>query len=133
MQGKQTRLLRWATFGIVAAVGGWLTYLIGGVVLDSYFAGSLGILIVLAGLYSALAVGYLFAAFVSRVAPGRRYQVAVSLVFIMVAVAAALMLRNRSSVEPLPGVLLGLSLVVGSVGYALRVRGFTEAVTGREP
>ena len=84
------------------------------------------------GAYAALAAGFLFCALLTRLAPRRRYIVAVSLVFVTVVIAAALMLADRAQSEPIPAVLLGISLVIGAFGYALRVRGFSETVSGRE-
>ena len=124
--------MRWALFILAAAAGSWLGYILGGLVLDSLLAGSLGLVRLLIASYAALAAGYLFSALVSRMAPGRRYPVAVALVFVTVLVAAALMLRDSAADGPLPAVFLGTSLVVGAFGYALRTRGFTEAITGRE-
>lgn len=117
----------------VAAAGGWVLYRTGGLVLDSVLAGSLGLVRVLLSAYVALAAGFLFAAFATRLAPARRYWVAVGVVFLTAGVAVALMLRDSPTEGPLPAVLIGTSLVLGSFGYALRRRGFTEAITGREP
>jgi hypothetical protein len=82
----------------------------------------------LLGAYAALAAGYSFGAVLTRIAPGRRYVVAVSLVFVTVVIAAAMMFRYSANAGPVPPVLLGTSLVVGAFGHALRVRGFSEAV-----
>jgi cell division protein FtsX len=49
-----------------------------------------------------------------------------------VVIAAALMLADTPEAGPIPAVLLGISLVIGAFGYALRVRGFSETVSGRE-
>ncbi len=133
MKAKQTRILRWLLLALVTAVGGWLAYLLGGLLVNVAAGGSAGFLRLLLGAYAALVVGYFFGAVLTPIAPGRRYTVAVALVFVTVIVAAALMLRDSSSAGPIPPVLLGTSLVVGAFGYAIRVRGFSEAVSGREP
>jgi multisubunit Na+/H+ antiporter MnhB subunit len=132
VKGKQARLLRWAILVIVTGAGGWLAYLLGLFLLDVSQGQPLGFVRLLIAAYVALAAGYMFSSVVNRVAPGKRYTVAVGLVFVMLGVAAALMLRKESPGGALPAVLLGTSLVVGAIGYALRVRGFTETATGWE-
>jgi len=129
---KQARLLRWLLLVLVTAVGGWLAYRFCGLLVALASGGSLGFLRLLVGAYAALVSGYVFSSLITRIAPGRHYAVAVALVFVTVIMAAALMLADRSDVGPLPPVLLGTSLVVGAFGYALRVRGFSETVSGRE-
>ena len=101
-------------------------------VVDLAGGGSAGLVRLLVGAYAALAVGFLFCALLTRLAPKRRYMVAVGLVFVTVVIAAALMLDDRPEAGPIPAVLLGISLVIGAFGYALRVRGFSETVSGRE-
>lgn len=132
MKAKPAQLLRWFFLVLLTAVGGWLAYRLGGILVTLASNGSLGFLRLLVAAYAALVSGYLFSALITSVAPGRRYTVAVALVFVTVIVAAALMLDDRSEVGPIPSVLLGLSLVVGAFGHALRVRGFSETVSGRE-
>jgi len=132
VNAKRARLLRWLVLVLLTAVGGWIVYLLGGVLVALAAGGSAGLIRMLVGAYAALAAGFLFCALLTRLAPGRRYTVAVGLVFVTVVVAAALMLDDKSESGPIPAVLLGISLVVGAFGYALRVRGFSEAVSGRE-
>ncbi len=133
MKAKQTGFLRWLLLVLGTVVAGWLVYQLGGLLVNLAAGGSGGLLRMLLGAYAALAAGYLFAAVLTPIAPGRSYVVAVSLVFVTVVIAAAMMLRYSASAGPIPPVLLGTSLVVGTFGYALRVRGFSEAVLGREP
>ncbi|MCK5446877.1 MAG: hypothetical protein KAJ43_01985, partial [Gemmatimonadetes bacterium] len=132
VNAKRARLLRWLVLVLLTAVGGWIVYLLGGVLVALAAGGSAGLIRMLVGAYAALAAGFLFCALLTRLAPGRRYTVAVGLVFVTVVVAAALMLDDKSEAGPIPAVLLGISLVVGAFGYALRVRGFSETVSGRE-
>lgn len=133
MKAKQTGFLRWLLLVLGTVVAGWLVYQLGGLLVNLAAGGSGGLLRMLLGAYAALAAGYLFAAVLTPIAPGRSYVVAVSLVFVTVVIAAAMMLRHSANAGPIPPVLLGTSLVVGAFGYALRVRGFSEAVLGREP
>lgn len=132
MKAKRTGILRWLLLVLVTVVGGWFAFRLGGLLVLLAAGGSPALLRLLLGAYAALASGYVFAAVVTQIAPGRRYAVAVALVFVTVTVAAALMLEDNSEGGPIPAVLLGISLVVGAFGYALRVRGFSETVSGRE-
>ncbi len=131
MKAKQVRLLRWMAFLAVSGLAGWALYHLGDLLVSVASAGSVSFLRLLLAAYAALASGYLFSAVLTPIAPGRRYTSAVGLVFVVVVVAAALMLQEKDA-GPIPSVLLGLSLVVGAFGYALRVRGFSEAVSMRD-
>lgn len=132
MDPKRVRLLRWLLLAVASAAGGWIVFQISGLLVTMAAGGSAGLLRILLGAYAALAAGFLFCALLTRIAPGRRYTVAVGLVFVTVIVAAALMLDDGTDAGPIPAVLLGISLVVGAFGYALRVRGFSETISGRE-
>lgn len=132
MDPKRVRLLRWLILAVASAAGGWIVFQISGLLVTMAAGGSAGLLRILLGAYAALAAGFLFCALLTRIAPGRRYTVAVGLVFVTVIVAAALMLDEGTDAGPIPAVLLGISLVVGAFGYALRVRGFSETISGRE-
>jgi hypothetical protein len=132
VNAKRPRLLRWLFLALATAAGGWVVYQLSGLLVTLAAGGSAGLIRMLAGAYAALAAGFLFCALLTRLAPGRRYTVAVGLVFVTVVVAAALMLDDNSEGGLIPAVLLGISLVVGAFGYALRVRGFSETVSGRE-
>ena len=132
MKTKRGGLLPWLVLVLMTVVGGWFVYQLGGLLVDLAAGGSGGLVRLLVGAYAALAAGFLFCALLTRLAPRRRYIVAVSLVFVTVVIAAALMLADRAQSEPIPAVLLGISLVIGAFGYALRVRGFSETVSGRE-
>jgi len=132
VKAKRAGLLPWLILVLMTVVGGWIVYQLGGLLVDLAAGGSAGLVRLLVGAYAALAAGFLFCALLTRLAPKRRYTVAVGLVFVSVVIAAALMLDDRAEAGPIPAVLLGISLVVGAFGYALRVRGFSETVSGRE-
>lgn len=132
MKAKQSRYLRWLLLLVVTAVAAWLAYALCGLLVGLASGGSAGFVRMLLAAYAALLTGYVFAATLTSIAPGRRYAVAVGMVFVTVAIAAALMLQDSAEAGPIAAVLLGTSLVVGAFGYALRVRGFSEAVAGRE-
>ena len=131
MNAKQVRLLRWLALAVIAGVAGWALYRLGVILVSVASIGSASFLRLLLAAYASLVAGYLFSAVLTPIAPGRRYTAAVGLVFVVVVVAATLMLQENDA-GPIPSVLLGLSLVVGSFGYALRVRGFSEAVSTRD-
>jgi hypothetical protein len=132
VKAKRGGLLPWLFLVLMTIVGGWIVYQICGLLVDLAAGGSAGLLRLLVGAYAALAAGFLFCALLTRLAPRRRYAVAVGLVFVSVVIAAALMLAETPHAGPVPAVLLGISLVIGAFGYALRVRGFSEAVSGRD-
>lgn len=132
MKAKRGGLLPWLVLVLMTLVGGWIVYQICGLLVDLAAGGSAGLLRLLVGAYAALAAGFLFCALLTRLAPKRRYTVAVGLVFVTVVIAAALMLAETPEAGPIPAVLLGISLVIGAFGYALRVRGFSETVSGRD-
>ncbi len=132
MNAKRPRLLRWLFLALVTAAGGWVLYLVSGVLVALAAGGSAGLLRMLIAAYAALASGFLFCLLLTRLAPARRYTVGVGLVFVVVVIAAALMLYDRWEAGPTATVLVGISLVVGAFGYALRVRGFSETMSGRD-
>jgi hypothetical protein len=129
---KRGSLSSWILLVMVTAVAGWVTYHLGGWMVRLAAAGRPALLWLLAGAYAALAMGFLFTALLTRLAPARRYTVAVGLVFVMVAVAGWLIFDFSSETGPVPASLLGISLVVGAFGYALRVRGFSGRFSGRD-
>lgn len=132
MNAKRPGLLRWLVLALGSAVGGWVLYQVSGGIVSLAGGGSAGLIRMLIGAYAALAAGFLFCLLLTRLAPSRRYTVAVGLVFVAVVVAAALILYDRWDAGPTATVLVGISLVVGAFGYALRVRGFSETMSGRD-
>lgn len=122
----------WILLVVVTAFSGWAMYHIGGWLVRLAAGGRPAFLWLLAGAYAALAMGFLFSLLLTRLAPARRYVVAVGLVFVMVGVAGGLIFDFSPETGPVPASLLGTSLVVGAFGYALRVRGFSETFSGRE-
>jgi hypothetical protein len=110
----------------LASTGGWLAYVLAGRLVDVLGGGSDDWRLVLLVTYGFILFGYVFAALVTRIAPTRRYTVAVSLVFVTLLVAAALALEGGEG--SLAAAVFGVGLVIGSVGFALRLRGFTERV-----
>lgn len=132
MKARGARRIRWLLVAVLTVGGGWLVHWTAGWLIGQAAGDSAGFFRLLLGSYAALAAGFFFSAALTRLAPGRRYKVAVALVFVMVVVAAVLMLDDSGDAGPVPAVLLGISLVIGAFGQALRVRGFSETVAGRE-
>jgi hypothetical protein len=116
----------------MTAVAGTATYFLMGWLVRLAAGGEPALIWLLAGAYAALGTGFLVTALLARLAPKGRYLVAVALVFVMVGIAGALIFGLSGETGPIPASLLGTSLVVGAFGYALRVRGFSEAISGRE-
>ena len=75
--------------------------------------------------YAYLAAGFVFAGTATKLAPGRRTTVALSMIGI--ALGGALMLVLRGDHGFAASVIFGLSLLAGAIGYSLRLRGFSEA------
>ena len=77
--------------------------------------------------YAYLAAGFVFAGTATKLVPERRTTVAMSMIGIALGGALILILRGDHGFAA--GVIFGLSLLAGAVGYALRLRGFSEALT----
>ena len=75
--------------------------------------------------YAYLAAGFVFAGTATKLAPGRRTTVALSMIGIALGGALILVLRGDHGFAA--SVIFGLSLLAGAIGYALRLRGFSEA------
>ncbi len=123
---RPLKAVRWGLVLGLASTGGWLAYVLAGRLVDVLGGGSDDWRLVLLVTYGFILFGYVFAALVTRIAPTRRYTVAVSLVFVTLLVAAALALEGGEG--SLAAAVFGVGLVIGSVGFALRLRGFTERV-----
>lgn len=76
--------------------------------------------------YAYLAAGFVFAGTATKLAPARRTTVALSMIGI--ALGGALVLVFRGDHGFAASVIFGLSLLAGAIGYALRLRGFSEAL-----
>lgn len=76
--------------------------------------------------YAYMAAGFVFAGTATKLAPERRSTVALSMIGI--ALGGALILVLRGDYGFAASVIFGLSLLAGAIGYALRLRGFSEAV-----
>ncbi len=76
--------------------------------------------------YAYLAAGFVFAGTATKLAPDRRTTVALSMIGVALGVALLLVLRGDHGFAA--SVIFGLSLLAGAIGYALRLRGFSEAL-----
>lgn len=76
--------------------------------------------------YAYLAAGFVFAGTATKLAPARRTIVALSMIGI--ALGGALVLVVRGDHGFAASAIFGLSLLAGAIGYALRLRGFSEAL-----
>ena len=82
MKAKRGGLLPWLVLVLMTVIGGWFVYQLCGLLVDLAAGGSGGLVRLLVGAYAALAAGFLFCALLTRLAPRRRYTVAVGLVFV---------------------------------------------------
>lgn len=118
------KTVRWLLSLLVAVSGVWLFHGLALWIIRR-LAGLPGAwLLTLLAAYGFLVLGFGFGEIVTRIAPGRRYLVAVLLVFGTIIVAARLALDGTTQALSATG--LGVALVGGAVGHALRRRGFTE-------
>lgn len=78
----------------------------------------------LTSFYGYLVVGFVFAGIAAKLAP-RRNQAFVNLT-ILASVAAGVILALATDYGIAAEVTIGLAVVLGAVGYGLRLRGFSE-------
>lgn len=76
--------------------------------------------------YAYMAAGFVFAGTATKLAPGRRTTVAMSMIGIALAGALILVLRGDHGLAA--SLVFGLSLLAGAVGYSLRLRGFSDVL-----
>lgn len=122
----------------LAKLARWILALPAGVLAGAivWFAASIGLdafgiefphwLFFLVMAYAWMATGFVFAGTTTKLAPGARTRVAQ--VMIGVALAGALALTVRGQYGFAAGLAFGFCLLAGAVGYALRLRGFTETI-----
>lgn len=74
--------------------------------------------------YAYMAAGFVFAGTATKLAPDRRTTVALAMIGVALGGALVLILRGDHGFAA--SVVFGLSLLFGAIGYALRLRGFSE-------
>lgn len=109
--------------GVLAAVAIWL---LASVALDMFGKSFPDWRFLLVMAYAHIAAGFVFAGTVTKIAPDRRTKVALAM--IGVALGAALLLLFRGDYGFGANLVFALSLLAGAIGYALRLRGFSEAL-----
>jgi hypothetical protein len=117
-------LIRWILAAPLAVLAGWLVWIVVAAGLDAFGVEPPDWRFFLVMAYGYLAIGFLAAGVATKMAPGRRATV--SLVTVGVSLGVALVVALSSPVGLGAGLVFGLSLLAGAVGYALRFRGFTE-------
>jgi hypothetical protein len=117
-------LIRWILAAPLAVLAGWLAWIVVAAGLDAFGVEPPDWRFFLVMAYGYLAIGFLAAGVATKMAPGRRATV--SLVTVGVSLGVALVVALSSPVGLGAGLVFGLSLLAGTVGYALRFRGFTE-------
>ena len=117
-------LIRWILAAPLAVLAGWLVWIVVAAGLDAFGVEPPDWRFFLVMAYGYLTIGFLAAGVATKMAPGRRATV--SLVTVGASLGVALVVALSSPVGLGAGLVFGLSLLAGAVGYALRFRGFTE-------
>jgi hypothetical protein len=118
--------LRWVLALPAGLLAGAVVWFSTSVLLDAFGVEFPNWLFFLVMAYAWMATGFVFAGTATKLAPGARTRVAQLMIAIALAGALLLVLRGEYGVAA--SVVFGLSLLAGAVGYALRLRGFTEPI-----
>lgn len=119
------KAVRWAIALPVALLTGSAVWFLASATLDVFGVEFPDWRFFLVMAYAYLAAGFVFAGTATKLAPGRRTTVALSMIGIALGGALILVLRGDHGFAA--SVIFGLSLLAGAIGYALRLRGFSEA------
>jgi hypothetical protein len=120
------KAVRWVFAVPIAFLAGGAIWLLASASLDAFGVEFPDWRFFLVMAYAYLAAGFVFAGTATKLAPERRSTVALSMIGI--ALGGALILVLRADYGFAASVIFGLSLLAGAIGYALRLRGFSEAV-----
>ena len=120
------KAVRWVAALPVALLAGSAVWLLASAALDAFGVGFPDWRFFLVMAYAYLAAGFVFAGTATKLAPGRRTTVALSMIGIALGGALILVLRGDHGFAA--SVIFGLSLLAGAIGYSLRLRGFSEAL-----
>jgi hypothetical protein len=121
------RFARWILALPAGLLAGAIVWLSASIVLDVFGVEFPSWLFFLVMAYAWMAAGFVFAGTATKLAPGARTRVAQ--VMVAISLAGALLIVMRGEYGIAASVVFGLSLLAGAVGYALRLRGFTEPVS----
>ena len=119
------KAVRWAIALPVALLTGSAVWFLASAALDVFGVEFPDWRFFLVMAYAYLAAGFVFAGTATKLAPGRRTTVALSMIGIALGGALILVLRGDHGFAA--SVIFGLSLLAGAIGYSLRLRGFSEA------
>jgi hypothetical protein len=120
------RFARWILALPAGLISGALVWFTASMALDAFGIEFPNWLFFLVMAYAWMAAGFVFAGTTTKLAPASRTRVAQLMIGVAFAGALILVLRGEYGIAA--GVVFGLSLLAGAVGYALRLRGFTEAI-----
>jgi hypothetical protein len=120
------RFARWILAVPAGLMAGAIVWFAASIALDAFGIEFPNWLFFLVMAYAWMAAGFVFAGTATKLAPAARTRVAQLMIAIALAGALLLVLRGEYGVAA--GVVFGLSLLAGAVGYALRLRGFTEPI-----
>lgn len=120
------QFLRWILAIPAGLLAGAIVWFAASMALDAFGIEFPNWLFFLVMAYAWMLAGFVFAGTATKLAPGARTRVAQ--LMIAIALAGALLLVVRGEYGVAASVVFGLSLLAGAVGYALRLRGFTEPI-----
>lgn len=115
--------IRWILAAPAAVLAGGLVWVTVAAGLDAFGVEPPDWRFFLAMAYGYLAIGFLVAGVATKMVPDRRATV--SLIMVGIALGVAFVLALSSPEGLAAGLVFGLALLAGAVGYALRFRGFT--------
>jgi len=121
------KAIRWIVALPAAFIAASAVWFVASAALDAFGVGFPDWRFFLVMVYAYLAAGFVFAGTATKLVPERRTTVAMSMIGIALGGALILILRGDHGFAA--SVIFGLSLLAGAVGYALRLRGFSEALT----
>jgi hypothetical protein len=119
------KAVRWIVALPAAFLAAYTVWFLAGAALDAFGINFPDWRFFLVTAYAYLAAGFVFAGTATKLAPARRAIVALSMIGIALGGALVLVLRGDHGFAA--SVIFGLSLLAGAIGYALRLRGFSEA------
>ena len=121
------KVVRWIVALPAAFIAASAVWFVASAALDAFGVGFPDWRFFLVMVYAYLAAGFVFAGTATKLVPERRTTVAMSMIGIALGGALILILRGDHGFAA--SVIFGLSLLAGAVGYALRLRGFSEALS----
>ena len=121
-----TKLARWIFALPAGLLAGAIVWFVASIGLDAFGVEFPHWLFFLVMAYAWMVTGFVFAGTTTKLAPGARTRVAQLMIGLALVGAFALTVRGQYGFAA--GLAFGFCLLAGAVGYALRLRGFTETI-----